>query len=304
MKKNKEGFTLSAYTAIASCFLTLHQETNAQVIYIDIDPDIILDERTEVFGLDMDDNGFYDFAFLNSSFNTFNSIFSSFRLRQDIAFGPQTSQNAIAGILNSFSTGYGVYTNYYPFALNAGEVINNLLTWQTWGYQILALRTFYETGAINDVCDYCNWYNLDVTETINGYLGIRFIDDEEQNHYGWIRCDVKDEGRTLVIKDYAYELQADYPIVAGSTEHYVGVNNLSNLNKAVIYSFGNTIYYHLPSEEIGSEITLFDFAGKIIYSGIINETYSSISPNCLPGIYIVRITTSTQSVTRKVSLQK
>ncbi|MBK9454600.1 MAG: LysM peptidoglycan-binding domain-containing protein [Bacteroidetes bacterium] len=41
--------------------------------------------------------------------------------------------------------------------------------------------------------------------------------------YGWIRCSVIDSGRTLIIHDYAYELQPNYPIIAGDTVSYVDI---------------------------------------------------------------------------------
>ena len=80
MKKDRANvfsFKLSAYATFAASFLSIHK-TEAQVIYTDIDPDIIYDEKLEGGGLDIDANGTIDFVFLNSSFTFYDYIFLSF----------------------------------------------------------------------------------------------------------------------------------------------------------------------------------------------------------------------------------
>ncbi|MFN0274402.1 MAG: T9SS type A sorting domain-containing protein [Chitinophagales bacterium] len=292
MKKSKQKtiFSLPAYAAFAGCFLAINKETTAQVVYVDIDPDIILDEKTETYGLDMDGNGTFDFAFLNSSFSFYTFSFGTTRLRQDLVVGPYTSANAIAGISNYTGTAYGGgYTNYYPFALIEEQLINDLQTWQTWGAQFLALRTFCEDGDLCGTAYSCQWYNYDLTQTIDGYLGVRFIDESEQTHYGWIRCDVKDEGRTLVIKAYAFELQPDYPILAGDTLSYVNINEEQNTLNANVYAFNKTLYIHI-NEVKKTQLEIFDVAGKNIFINEFNDPSTQISLNVFSsGIYFVTL---------------
>ena len=289
MKKVKgiTNFSLPAYAAFASCFLDLHKETAAQVVYVDIDPDSILDERLEFAALDIDGNGTIDFAFLNSSFTYYNESWFSYRLRQDILAGPYISANAIAGNSVHFSTGYGGYTWTFPYALSVNYLLGNLLQWHNTGEQILAIRTFYQSGAIYNYCGQCYWYNSVITETFDHYLGVRFLDDLDQNHYGWIRCDVKDEGRTLIIKDYAYELQTDYPIIVGSKEHYVDINNLQNTLDANVYSFNNNIYINTNNWQ-NTKVDVYDLSGKKLISKLLSEQFSVLNMNDGPSeIYIL-----------------
>jgi hypothetical protein len=40
-------FSIKAYAASAISFLTIHQEAEAQVVYVDIDPDIVLSAKRQ-----------------------------------------------------------------------------------------------------------------------------------------------------------------------------------------------------------------------------------------------------------------
>jgi hypothetical protein len=134
----------------------------------------------------------------------------------------------------------------------------------------MALKTYFiETGGF---IDGGNWF----PEVLDHYLGVRFIDTAGLNHYGWIRCDVKDEGRTLIIKDYAYELQPDSSIVAGQYDSIytpdtiddstiVDVFNLQ-INDIFIYSFDSKIYIHFLNEITEpAQVTVYDITGKEVY---------------------------------------
>lgn len=288
MKKLQINFTVSAYSVFAGCFLGM-QESNAQVIYVDIDPDIILDERLETAQLDMDENGDEDFVFTNSSFTFYTSIFDSYPLRQDLLVRPLTSLNAIAGIDIYHSSSYGGgFSLYYPYALVQQDTINNLLQWQDFVVQLMALRTFCEDGDLCGNAYYCQWYNYGNPGTIDGYLGIRFTDELSKTHYGWIRCDVKDEGRTLVIKDYAYETQPDYPILAGDTTHYVAVQETENTLQATVYSYAKNICIH--TAEQNCRLAIYDVRGNKIISEILNSGNTTINMQTYAaGIYIVEL---------------
>ncbi|MFZ1609497.1 MAG: T9SS type A sorting domain-containing protein [Chitinophagales bacterium] len=290
-------YSLLQYSLSAAALLQ-SAATYSQVIYTDVEPDVILDEPGEVWGFDLDADGLNDFNFFNRSFTTTVWYGDEGQVKVIYAGAFDSIQNGLIGKTAYFS-GYGGYTYYLPSPLDFGFEINNLANFNNANYQTLANEIFKPefpptTGHFGY---WYPWYGEDIT---NQYLGFRFTDEESVQRYGWIRCSVIDSGHTLIIHDYAYESQPNHPIAAGSLETYVAIENNNPLYS--IYSFGNTIYYHLPSEDIGSEITLFDLAGRIIYSGNITETNSSISPNCLPGIYVVRITTSTQRITRKVSI--
>lgn len=295
---------LNAYAASAACFLLIQQEAEAQVLYMDIDPDSILDTKYDFAELDLDNNGTADFFFLNSSFTFYTLTFYTYRLRQDIAVGPAIFENALAGISFYFNVGYTAYTNYYPYALPSGSVIGDNLQWQNNFVQIMALRTYCEDGGLCGGGFYAYWDNPDLPESsvLDHYLGIRFIDDAGLNHYGWIRCDVKDEGRTLVIKDYAYELQPDHPIEAGSTEHYVNIIPTETDKGITIYSFDNAIFIQVKAFS-NAEIQITDITGKNLIHKKLYTGNEKIEMNSYPpGIYLVSIKTADKIYTKKVNI--
>ena len=60
--KHKE-FSLQKYSVMAGVFIIMQNNSIAEVIYTDIEPDIILDEGGEAAELDMNDDGISDFFF-------------------------------------------------------------------------------------------------------------------------------------------------------------------------------------------------------------------------------------------------
>ena len=134
-------FSIKAYAASAISFLTIHQEAEAQVVYVDIDPDIVLSEGGQAAELDLDQNGTVDFWFHNNSFTFYSASFSSYRLMQNILVGPEIDANFIAGETGQYGTAYGgVYTRYYPFALEAGVKIDTAMNFYNCGLQVMEIN--------------------------------------------------------------------------------------------------------------------------------------------------------------------
>ena len=73
----------------------------------------------------------------------------------------------------------------------------------------------------------------------------------------------------------------------------------SNIN---IYSFQNQIQVNLDANESGT-IAVFDLSGKEILSQPINTNQTSIELNTAQGIYLVRVETESETITRKVSIK-
>lgn len=149
---------------------------------------------------------------------------------------------------------------------------------------------------------YANWFKYGAEETINKYLGIKFTIGINAFHYGWIRCDVKDEGRTLIIKDYAYESSIDYPIIAGDTIHFTEVESSQN-NDINIYSYQETLYVNLKDSAKAS-VALTNLAGQHIFTYETSELTSTFDmTNVASGIYIVTVEFKNNVFSKKVLIQ-
>lgn len=283
-------FSIKAYAASAISFLTIHQEAEAQVVYVDIDPDIVLSEGGQAAELDLDQNGTVDFWFHNNSFTFYSVWFSSYRLMQNILMGPEIEANFIAGETGEYGTAYGgVYTRYYPFALEAGVKIDTVLNFYNYGLQVMAIKSSMSEsgggGGVN-IGNNAFWFYYLGDITIDHYLSIQFNSGELMNSFGWIRCDVKDEGRTLVIKDYAYETTPNYPIITGDKLHYVEIDSLPAA-PVEIYSFNETLYINLK-DSAETSITVTNLLGQNIINFKTFKLQNTVDMTTVAiGIYIV-----------------
>jgi len=300
MKSNR--FNIKTYSAFACAFL-INGNAKAEVEYTNIEPDIILDADFESDGVDMDNNGTIDFAFLNFSYPWYSPGYSFI---ERIFVGPYgTPLNEVAGTGSWF---------YFPYAIEFGNFIDFSLSFQNYGFQQMAWRKFiswdtWEGGVITGTGYGGEWY----PEMLDHYLGVHFIDENADYHYGWIRCDVKDEGRTLVIKDYAYEKFIEHEIIAGDTIGYqpfahdtivlnpgTGIENV--LTVAQVYSFEQSIYIQLAKVIPHAQVTVYDLAGKEIYASDLNNLSTVIPVNAPKGIYLVEIIAAEGRFTKKVYL--
>ena len=291
------SFTLKEYSGFATAFLFINANTNAQIIYTDIDPDIELQFNGETAGIDMDNNGTIDFAFLKISFS-----FTTFWVSSDIIVnvkgvlvGPYgTSVNAIAGTYSQQSEAGSIY--YNPYALNIGNLINEELSFQNNGFQTMASEARRSNGGLFAAGG--NWH----PDVENRYLGVKFIDNDDCFHYGWIRCTVADTSKRIIIKDYAYEASCEHTIVAGDTISYVGITEGQNILDINVYSFGNNVYINVDEKLNNTSVQVFNLEGKEIYSAELQNQFTEIKLNAPKGIYLVEIIADEGRYTKKVYL--
>ena len=297
--KYNNYFSLKQYSAFSSSFLLLNSVLSSQVVYVDIVPDIELQMDGQFEILDIDDNGVNDFAFLKTSGDYFfwNGSSSVIRSRQALwAYPLGDSMNGIAGAYLPASTagGGGLYV---PSVLSLSELINSDLNFQNANLQLLGYGfyaflspegTWHEGGG--------NWH-----EGIeDGYVGIRFVDEDACNHYGWIRCTTTDSSKKLILKDYAYDLQCNHPLKTGDTTIYVGINNLENNLNTVIYSFEGMLYIRLNKKAEIASINIFDVTGDKVFTGSIIDQYTRIKFENRSGMFVVQIVSEFDKINKTV----
>ena len=290
-------FSLKEYSGLATAFLFINANTNAQVIYTDIDPDIELNLDGQSAGVDMDNNGTIDFAFLKVSFS-FTTFWGSSDITvyvQGILAGPYgISLNAIAGTYTQQSEAGGVY--YNPYALNPGNVISGELSFQNNGFQTLAFEARRSNGGLFGAGG--NWH----PDVENRFLGVKFIDNDDCYHFGWIRCTVADTSNIIIIKDYAYEVTCEHPIVAGDTTSYVGITDGKNNLNLNVYSFGSTVYIKINEKLTNESMHVYNLEGREIYSGELQNQFTEIKLAAPKGIYFVEIISDEGKLTKKLYL--
>ncbi len=286
------------YSTFAVSFLLL-KEADSEAVYTDISPDTLIDQELETFIVDLNNDGVIDFAFLRRSFSFLKTTYSSGYITSHFSaqiVGPEQFGNQIAGTMNTISPSYGATTNYYPYAVLFNEMIDENMNFQFDGYQFMAFRfrgeysSYWPFGG--------RWY----PEVTDRYLGFYFEDTVNCFHYGWMRCDVKDFGKELVIKDFAYETKCDVGIHAGDIigdTTTVSISEINTLN-ANVYSFENIIYINLNELDAEVKVSVYDITGKEIYSNSVQEKFSNFVLNQPANFYFVKLTSNKKELIKKI----
>jgi hypothetical protein len=289
---------LLKYSVFAGTYILLHDVANAEIIYTNINPDTIFDSNNEGAFFDIDNNGTFDFTVLNWSL-TFTTPLYSKLFEYEVVFAvPYAPENFLAG--NSFEYYYGPI--YFPYALDENTLINEKLNWINSPLQILGFHLSINNNP--NLCNYCNWYGEFIAESIDKYLGLKFADSEGLYHYGWIRCDVKDLGRTLVVKDYAYETIPNKSIVTGDTTS-TDIEVFNNNNVCSFYIYNNELYVSfIEQNNFEFEINIYSLDGKLIanYKNI-SESEFTLDLNWLQsGIYLINISNGKFSTSSTINI--
>lgn len=293
-KNLKSNNRLLQYSTFAVSFLLI-KEADAEAVYTDIDPDTVIDNHLEIVRIDIDDNGTFDFAFLKFAGVGYTYWSSDYLYFYYLHAAPQYLNNAIAGLKSVISPSYGGFTLYYPYAFLSNELIDENLDFHNDFYQVIAGRIVLDGVTITNRG---NW----TPEKTNNYFGVRFLGEDGCNHYGWIRCDAKDSGDTLIIKDYAYETKCDVGILAGDKigdTTTVGFSEINTLD-ATVYSFENTIYINLNELDGEVKVSVYDIAGREIYSNSVQEKFSNFVLNQPANFYFIKLTSNKKELIKKI----
>ena len=192
LNRNLSRYALAA-SAAGVGLLSLAMPSEAEIVYTKVDR---LIGRGQSYGIDLNHDGIVDF----SIHNIFNGCTRSF------TYCP--ALEIVAFPANGNEIEYGVHP-WYAAALRPGAVIgsgvpmNNAQEFmadefRSWG-------AFYYFGS---------WLGVS-----NRFLGLRFQMNGE-THYGWARLTVRSREKyrlTAFLSDFAYETQANKPIIASDT---------------------------------------------------------------------------------------
>lgn len=293
---SKSKFNLVQYAYMAVCVLS-GKWLSAQVVYTNLDPDVVLDEPDEMFGIDLDDDGLNDFNFFNESFTTTVFYGDLANVKALFVGAFDTMLNGIAGS-TGFLSGGGGYNYYWPYAMQNGVVIDENLNFFNSNYQsLVALKYKIDVPFVLPQGNWTSFYSG--YEHLNEYVAIRFASEEAIMRYGWIRCSVVDSGRTLIIHDYAYELQPDQPIIAGDTVSYVEIQE-QPLLVATVYGFNNNVFINLQNQT-PTQVTIVNSAGQTVLAKTIYNQFEVLDTSELPrGMYLVTLKANDLSLTRKI----
>ena len=287
IKRNK--FLINEYSAAAGVFILLGNISDAQVVYVDLEPDAVYDFGEVDF--DIDNNGTQDFRILKETFHTFDSYFFSAHLLKIWEVGTSNLSNSIVGIPTSIA-----------FTLNYGHHINESLFFNNGFFNMAGKRqevSYTSALPIGPWTYHSGLWNEIPNE--DRYLGIKFIDEEDCVHYGWIRCSFTDSVETIHIKDYAYNTECGKGLYAG--ELISGMDENNNEIGAIVYSFNKTIYLQL-NKITGTKLIISDITGKeLIKEELVFENDKIDMQNYPAGIYLVTLLNNGNRFNKKVFIE-
>jgi len=191
--------------------------TGSNIIYTDVNPDsVILKLSTDSFNLDLNNDGITDFVF-NRSYITWiakcgRSGFQMSATHIALSLKPASGSNSI------MTSGSGIAQAQ---ALDSSTAITPDSLWSTTSQDLLQGTITPTTLCILPAI---GGYWLNVSDK---YLGLKFIINNI-THYGWARLSSSYSVSTtssgsliigqLILKDYAYNIIPNQPILAGQTK--------------------------------------------------------------------------------------
>ncbi len=272
---------LKAYTAAAGSLAAFAGTADAQIIYTDITPDVVLTGNNSSYGLDMDNNNTTEMNF--SSYSYFDSLQNPLVYLMDLTLYPPNT-NATLGAL---------FQGYYPFPYALAN-----------GAPIIAADTNWRDVTVNGGDQYLaaeiygNPYGYFLGQS-DRYMGVRF-NINNQLHYGWVRISCNATASILTIKDYAYNAQVGSPINAGDMP-----NSIQPINQNItrIYSSNNQLIINRDQTNPVT-VTIVNLQGETILAEQTTEqTYTHDLSNLAAGIYLVAVTGEFGTTKQKIYIR-
>lgn len=206
---------LIAYSSSATAFLSI-TDANSQVIYHDIDPDMVLNEvfpgGDASYYLDFNDDGITDIQ-INGHLDFEAYVVGELITFSYAIFTASIIQNYQVIKNPSYPSSYGADNLASGFSINSSDLWNDQDT-----IKLIYFNQYY--GSM----PYDNWLSE------NQYLGVKFKIGAE-THFGWVRLSISNYNNDngipeITIQDYAYESTPVTPITienptAASAENLV-----------------------------------------------------------------------------------
>lgn len=296
MEKNSTLDTnLKRYTALAGGLVATVGAVNAQVVYTDVNPDQLLSSTTtpNQLGIDFDGDQTVDVAFVGSAGSQSGTFYGyQYQFSYDGVFvGFASGAASTNGWMAASSSANG------PAALNAGQQIGSTGSFMG-GFGSIAgsnVTSWPNSTSYNNAGNFGEF-----AASQDGYIGVRF-DISGSVYYGWVRIEIGADGKSMIIKDYAYESTAGTAITAGDTGNgFSGVEDIDA--KVEIRNVYNKVNIQLDGYN-EAEVTVVGLDGKQHTKKQIGSTAVLDLSELSTGIYLVNVATTEGMTTKKIYIK-
>ncbi len=292
----KGKFSLKEYSTLASVILIGGKFSIGQVIYTDLEPDIILDEGN--FYIDLDDNSINDFNFEKIILHTSNT---SDIICYSIAIFGFTCVNTGNSIIGTEV----ISGNDIVSPLNYSDPINNSAQFNDDYWQYITLKD-REMSCLYFIpltpWDYANLGNWASGIDEDKFIGVKFKgEDENCEYYGWVRCILSDSLDILTIKDFAYNPDCGNGLNAGMLITEADNKIIAEPN---IRLGGEEIIIEIDESQVNANCVVVNLAGQVVKEANLSSATTLINIADLPsGILIFKLYDANLSYTKKVFLK-
>jgi hypothetical protein len=291
-EKTTKKSTLTKYTAVAGAVIA-SSSVNAQIVYTDVNPDVVLDKNATPYQLDFNADATADLVLQVGAITGATGTFSSFSYTLNASYAA-VGVNTGGGVLGS-----SVSSSFAPTALNNGDAIGAAGVFGGTGSSgaLLAAAGAFVFPAISYTYPVAQGAFLAVNDK---FLGAKFTAGAN-THYGWVRLSCTDISAglmTLTIKDYAYNGTADGGINAGQM---AGLEDVAVDNKVTIKTHLDEAFINVTPDLIGGELVIVSMTGQEVKSQVIGDINAKITYEGLEtGIYTLVARFESGSVNKKI----
>ncbi|MCC6840438.1 MAG: T9SS type A sorting domain-containing protein [Flavobacteriales bacterium] len=189
----------AAYTSMAMAFLAVAADARAQIVYTDLDPDVVLSGAS--YDVDFNNDGSAELTLTQTELGSMHYVGIT-----ELAPG--------ASVLGTVTVSYG---DMFPNVLAGGAPIApGDPEWQG-----------DPQGWLVDFYSYGQWSGQ------SGFLGVRFQVGGSL-HYAWVELEMADNNTQVIVKGFAFESTPDSAIHAGATGVPAALQDLHGAPAALV----------------------------------------------------------------------
>lgn len=281
---------LAKYSAVAG-IVVASSALNAQVQYVDVNPDQVVTNASGPFLLDLNADATPDMIFAVSVITgSFTS--SSYNVLY-------TGNFPVVG--GAFIAGASTWQSYPEVGmLNAGVTVDAAANWAGGSYGFMGYNVVFTIPPLS--------FTSTVTE--GGWLGAgdKFIGMSFQaagnTHYGWVRCNVAANGSTITIKDYAYQATPNCAINTGvqtGAACSTGIEDAELEAKVHVKNNFEFATVNVTPDLIGGTLRMTNIMGQEMVNQIINDVNTQVDfANLSSGVYMITAQFDGGQITKKI----
>jgi hypothetical protein len=147
--------------------------------------------------------------------------------------------------------------------------------------------------------DSANPYEENWNGVTDKYLGLKFVVGGN-THYGWARLDSYAIGDSIVLKDYAFDATPGNGIMTGNMGAGLSETQVDNLIKFVNQS-NNSVQVVVNGDLTNGKVSVVSSTGQVVSADdITDKTFSVDMNNLSSGVYMVNVSFSEGSTTKKI----